>query len=106
MPPARGEVESRFVHLLQPIRDLTKNWEVDVAAQLSEYLEEVRMGGSRRPCKTLWEAAGKALSGMDSRAWSHGCPHVLFQCQHPVVFLPALSAGQGNGFNLPEGRLR
>ncbi|KAM4670892.1 condensin-2 complex subunit H2 isoform 2-T2 [Amazona ochrocephala] len=48
MPPARGEVESRFVHLLQPIRDLTKNWEVDVAAQLSEYLEEVRMGGSRR----------------------------------------------------------
>ncbi|NXK76103.1 CNDH2 protein, partial [Amazona guildingii] len=35
------EVESRFVHLLQPIRDLTKNWEVDVAAQLSEYLEEL-----------------------------------------------------------------
>ncbi|KAM9026057.1 condensin-2 complex subunit H2 [Ara ararauna] len=41
MPPARGEGESRFVHLLQPIRDLTKNWEVDVAAQLSEYLEEL-----------------------------------------------------------------
>ncbi|KQK85361.1 hypothetical protein AAES_40738 [Amazona aestiva] len=41
MPPARGEAESRFVHLLQPIRDLTKNWEVDVAAQLSEYLEEL-----------------------------------------------------------------
>ncbi|NXD73844.1 CNDH2 protein, partial [Eolophus roseicapillus] len=37
----RGEVESRFVHLLQPIRDLTKNWEVDVAAQLGEYLEEL-----------------------------------------------------------------
>lgn len=36
------EVESRFLHLLQPIRDLTKNWEVDVAAQLGEYLEEVR----------------------------------------------------------------
>ncbi|KAM6213883.1 condensin-2 complex subunit H2 [Sarcoramphus papa] len=35
------EVESRFVHLLQPIRDLTKNWEVDVAAQLGEYLEEL-----------------------------------------------------------------
>ncbi|NXN37713.1 CNDH2 protein, partial [Rhinoptilus africanus] len=32
------EVESRFLHLLQPIRDLTKNWEVDVAAQLEEYL--------------------------------------------------------------------
>ncbi|NXR03371.1 CNDH2 protein, partial [Sagittarius serpentarius] len=35
------EVESRFVHLLQPIRDLTKNWEVDVATQLGEYLEEL-----------------------------------------------------------------
>ncbi|NXF96566.1 CNDH2 protein, partial [Eubucco bourcierii] len=35
------ELESRFLHLLQPIRDLTKNWEVDVAAQLGEYLEEL-----------------------------------------------------------------
>ncbi|OXB56063.1 hypothetical protein ASZ78_013145, partial [Callipepla squamata] len=35
------DVESRFTHLLQPIRDLTKNWEVDVAAQLGEYLEEL-----------------------------------------------------------------
>lgn len=31
----------RFAHLLQPIRDLTENWEVDVAAQLGEYLEEL-----------------------------------------------------------------
>ncbi|KAH1164691.1 hypothetical protein KIL84_008137 [Mauremys mutica] len=35
------DVESCFLHLLQPIRDLTKNWEVDVAAQLGEYLEEL-----------------------------------------------------------------
>ncbi|XP_053572285.1 condensin-2 complex subunit H2 [Bombina bombina] len=35
------DTESRFTHLLQPIRDLTKNWEVDVAAQLGEYLEEL-----------------------------------------------------------------
>ncbi|XP_075816449.1 condensin-2 complex subunit H2 isoform X1 [Microtus pennsylvanicus] len=35
------DVEVRFAHLLQPIRDLTKNWEVDVAAQLGEYLEEL-----------------------------------------------------------------
>ncbi|XP_037701394.1 condensin-2 complex subunit H2 isoform X1 [Choloepus didactylus] len=35
------DVEARFSHLLQPIRDLTKNWEVDVAAQLGEYLEEL-----------------------------------------------------------------
>lgn len=35
------DVEARFTHLLQPIRDLTKNWEVDVAAHLGEYLEEL-----------------------------------------------------------------
>lgn len=34
--------ETRFTHLLQPIRDLTKNWEVDVASQLGEYLDEVK----------------------------------------------------------------
>lgn len=37
-----ADVDSRFQHLLQPIRDLTRNWEVDVATQLGEYLEEVR----------------------------------------------------------------
>ncbi|OPJ79362.1 condensin-2 complex subunit H2 isoform X3 [Patagioenas fasciata] len=36
-----ADVELRFQHLLQPIRDLTKNWEVDVASQLEEYLEEL-----------------------------------------------------------------
>ncbi|XP_068131996.1 condensin-2 complex subunit H2 [Hyperolius riggenbachi] len=35
------DVESRFTHLLQPIRDLTKNWDVDVASQLEEYLGEL-----------------------------------------------------------------
>ncbi|XP_075713715.1 condensin-2 complex subunit H2 [Rhinoderma darwinii] len=35
------DAESRYTHLLQPIRDMTKNWEVDVAAQLGEYLEEL-----------------------------------------------------------------
>ncbi|XP_014118522.1 PREDICTED: condensin-2 complex subunit H2-like, partial [Pseudopodoces humilis] len=39
--PSMEEVDSRFLHLLQPIRDLTQNWEVDVAAQLGEYLEEL-----------------------------------------------------------------
>lgn len=38
---AGADVESRFAHLLKPIRDLTKNWDVDIAAQLEEYLEEV-----------------------------------------------------------------
>ena len=38
-----SDVASRYSHLLQPIRDLTKNWDIDVAAQLEEYLAEVRI---------------------------------------------------------------
>ena len=34
--------QSRFAYLLQPIRDLTKNWDIDVASQLEEYISEVR----------------------------------------------------------------
>ncbi|XP_077399549.1 condensin-2 complex subunit H2 [Vanacampus margaritifer] len=33
--------ENRFAHLLQPIRELTKNWDIDVAAELDDYLEEL-----------------------------------------------------------------
>ncbi|XP_054480888.1 condensin-2 complex subunit H2 [Anoplopoma fimbria] len=33
--------ESRYPHLLQPIRELTKNWEIDVASELNDYLEEL-----------------------------------------------------------------
>ena len=35
------ELSTRFSHLLQPIRDLTKNWNIDVASALEEYIEEV-----------------------------------------------------------------
>ncbi|XP_070610656.1 condensin-2 complex subunit H2 isoform X2 [Erythrolamprus reginae] len=38
---AMEDVETRFHHFLQPIRDLTKNWEVDVAAHLGDYLQEL-----------------------------------------------------------------
>ncbi|XP_078129647.1 condensin-2 complex subunit H2 isoform X1 [Sander vitreus] len=34
-------MESRFPHLLQPIRELTKNWEIDVASELNDYLDEL-----------------------------------------------------------------
>ena len=38
-----NDLASKYGHLLQPIRDLTKNWDIDVAAQLEEYLAEVRL---------------------------------------------------------------
>lgn len=43
-------VETRFAHLLQPIRELTKNWDIDVASELADYLEEVGMS----PWHALW----------------------------------------------------
>lgn len=36
-----NDLATRYGHLLQPIRDLTKNWDIDVAAQLGEYLAEI-----------------------------------------------------------------
>lgn len=38
---SRMESESRFAHLLRPIRDLTENWNIDIAKYLEEYLHEV-----------------------------------------------------------------
>ena len=37
-----NEVQSRYGYLLKPIRDLFKNWEINIAAELEEYLNEVR----------------------------------------------------------------
>ena len=35
-----SHLEDKYSHLLQPIRDLAKNWDVDIASHLEEYLEE------------------------------------------------------------------
>ena len=41
--------ENRFAHLLQPIRELTKNWDIDVASELNDYLEEVKQQQQQQP---------------------------------------------------------
>ena len=33
--------DSRFKHLLKPIRDIAENWNIDVARELEDYLHEV-----------------------------------------------------------------
>lgn len=33
--------ENRFSYLLQPIRDLAANWDINIAGELEEYLEEL-----------------------------------------------------------------
>lgn len=39
-----SDIAVRYGHLLKPIRDITKNWDIDVAAELEAYLTEVRHG--------------------------------------------------------------
>eukprot|EP01138_Halocafeteria_seosinensis_P013316 gb/GECG01013602.1/.p1 GENE.gb/GECG01013602.1/~~gb/GECG01013602.1/.p1 ORF type:complete len:810 (+),score=155.22 gb/GECG01013602.1/:1-2430(+) len=36
-----ADTAERFSHLLQPIRDLAENWNIDVARELEDYLEEL-----------------------------------------------------------------
>lgn len=36
-------MENRFCDLLNPIRDLAKNWDIDVANSLEEYLDELSL---------------------------------------------------------------
>ena len=36
--------ESRFQHLLQPIRDLAGNWDINIANELEEYLASLMHG--------------------------------------------------------------
>ncbi|XP_041366568.1 condensin-2 complex subunit H2-like [Gigantopelta aegis] len=38
---SKSDAEQRFAHLLQPIRDLSKNWDIDIASYLDEYLDEL-----------------------------------------------------------------
>lgn len=38
-----NNVEARFAHLLQPIKDLAKNWNIDIASDLEDYLEHVSL---------------------------------------------------------------
>ncbi|CAL1534734.1 unnamed protein product [Lymnaea stagnalis] len=38
---SQGSLEERYSNILQPIRDLAKNWDVDIAHSLEEYLEDL-----------------------------------------------------------------
>ena len=42
--------EARFGHLLQPIRDLAANWEINIASELEDYL----VRGEPLACEILY----------------------------------------------------
>jgi len=35
------KVEPHYIHLLQPIRDLAENWNIDLARELEEYISDL-----------------------------------------------------------------
>lgn len=42
MEAGEGDLgENRFSYLLQPIRDLAANWDINIAGELEEYLDEL-----------------------------------------------------------------
>lgn len=38
MATAEAKSEKKFAHLLQPIRSLSENWDIDIATELEDYL--------------------------------------------------------------------
>ncbi|XP_046360686.2 condensin-2 complex subunit H2-like [Haliotis rufescens] len=38
---SQSDLEQRFGHLIQPIRDLTKNWDINICSYLEDYLDEL-----------------------------------------------------------------
>ena len=47
MSQVEAPSESRFAHLLQPIRDLAANWDIDIANELEDYLVRSCLQGPR-----------------------------------------------------------
>lgn len=41
LPDSQELKENRYFYLLQPIRDLAANWDIDIASELEEYLDEL-----------------------------------------------------------------
>ena len=70
---ASQQDDSRFAHLLQPIRDLAANWDIDVAKELEEYLVRLLAAQSHiRPTTT--SDPGKAAHTLASQETWHRKP--------------------------------
>jgi hypothetical protein len=88
--------ENRFSYLLQPIRDLAANWDINIAGELEEYLDELEhitftIEGSGGSTLNFAEAAlliqvGGACHGDDDahpewgRTWDRGAVNESERC--------------------------
>jgi condensin-2 complex subunit H2 len=67
--------ENRFSYLLQPIRDLAANWDINIAGELEEYLDELEnltftIEGCVGPSLNFAEAALLIQVQQETRAYA------------------------------------
>ncbi|CAN0463858.1 unnamed protein product, partial [Ectocarpus sp. 8 AP-2014] len=81
--------EERFKHILQPIRDLAQNWDVDIATSLEDYLEDLEHititldGGAS---KVNFAEAALLIQG-STCVYSRKVEHVYQLVQRTIDFL-------------------
>ena len=46
--------EDKYAHLLQPIRDLAANWNINIASELEDYLVRTHAGAAPGLCPFFW----------------------------------------------------
>eukprot|EP00903_Cladosiphon_okamuranus_P019919 g18306.t1 len=86
---ADSDREERYKHLLQPIRDLAQNWDVDIASSLEDYLEDLEDititldGGAS---KVNFAEAALLIQGSTS-VYSRKVEHVYQLVQSTIDFL-------------------
>ncbi|CAB1110484.1 unnamed protein product [Ectocarpus sp. CCAP 1310/34] len=86
---ADNDREERFKHILQPIRDLAQNWDVDIATSLEDYLEDLEHititldGGAS---KVNFAEAALLIQG-STCVYSRKVEHVYQLVQRTIDFL-------------------
>lgn len=71
-------VDDKYTHLLQPIRDLAANWNINIANELAEYLVSITHNSAPGPF-SLVHASQLQVVGNFHPAGSLGKPHVFIQ---------------------------
>ena len=54
MSGSQSEEDCKYKHLLQPIRDLAANWDINIANDLEEYLVRLQLFGTSHCEASLW----------------------------------------------------
>ncbi|TFJ83063.1 hypothetical protein NSK_005634 [Nannochloropsis salina CCMP1776] len=97
--------EARFSHLLQPIRDLARNWDIDIASSLEDYLDELDgMEISLDGGQTNLNFAEAALLIQEQRLPFdiHHCGDEILGCLDKETFNQEKENGGDSIFPLPK----